>query len=183
VADPRLMELVVGLARKHGMLLPPDFALITRALFQFEGFCRSLDPGFDLVETLQPMVAQLLWREAAGGAAHPEGVQETVAELLRFGRTLPHTLNTVLRKWERNELSTRVEIVGLEGVKAAQGRSALKTGFTVLAAAVVVGLAVVYAGPDPASRVGPFLYTAGGVLAAWILVMVLWSESIKGRRG
>ncbi|HLF16359.1 MAG TPA: AarF/UbiB family protein, partial [Candidatus Thermoplasmatota archaeon] len=45
VADPRLMEMVLNLAKEHGMLLPPDFVLISRALFQFEGFCRTLDPG------------------------------------------------------------------------------------------------------------------------------------------
>ncbi|MFO1532586.1 MAG: ABC1 kinase family protein, partial [Thermoplasmatota archaeon] len=136
VADPVLMELIVGIARTHRMLLPPDFALITRALFQFEGFCRVLDPTFDLVEVLQPFIQQVLWRNVAGATAQSEVVQETVAELLKFGRTLPHALNTVLRKVERNELSARIEVAGLEGVKSAQGRSALKTGFTVLLASL-----------------------------------------------
>jgi ubiquinone biosynthesis protein len=181
VADPRLLEAIVGLARTHRMLLPPDFALITRALFQFEGFCRILDPSYDLVETLQPFIRDLLWKDL-GGAARPPEAQEAVAELLRFARTLPHTLNTVLRKIERNELSTRIEVAGLEGVKSAQGRSALKTGFTVLMAALVVGIAILYASPTPDDRMGRFLFAAGAVLVGWTLVMVLWSEAFKGRR-
>ena len=47
VADPRLMELILGVAKKHRMLLPPDFVLISRALFQFEGFCRELARATD----------------------------------------------------------------------------------------------------------------------------------------
>jgi len=182
VADPRLLDMIVGIARTHRMLLPPDFALITRALFQFEGFCRILDPDYDMVEVLQPFIQQVLWRNLAGPTSQSEAVQETMAELLKFGRTLPHALNSILRKVERNELSTRIEIAGLEGVKSAQGRSALKTGFTVLMAAFVVGLAILYAAPVAEVRVGQFLFAAGAVLVGWTLVMVLWSESFKGRR-
>jgi ubiquinone biosynthesis protein len=182
VADPVLMDLIVGIARAHRMLLPPDFALITRALFQFEGFCRILDPEYDLVEVLQPFIAQVLWRNLAGPHAQGEAVQETVAELLKFGRTLPHALNSVLRKVERNELSTRVEVAGLEGLKASQGRGVLKMSFTVMMAALVIGLGIVFASPVPDDRAGQFLFSAGGLVILWTLVMIFWSEAFKGNR-
>lgn len=182
VADPVLMDLIVGLARAHRMLLPPDFALITRALFQFEGICRSLDPDFELVTVLDPFVAKVAWRNISSPTAQKDAVQETVAELLKFGRTLPHTLNTVLRKIERNELSTRVEVAGLEGIKSAQGRGVLKTGFTILAASLIVGLAIVYASPTPGQRIGQYIFGASAIVVGWILVMVLWSEAFKGNR-
>ncbi|MES2155340.1 MAG: AarF/UbiB family protein [bacterium] len=182
VADPVLMDLIVGLARSHRMLLPPDFALITRALFQFEGICRTLDPDFELVEVLDPFVADVAWKNISSPGAQKEMVQEALTELLKFGRTLPHTLNTVLRKIERNELTTRVEVAGLEGIKSAQGRGILKTGFTIMAAALVLGLALVYSSAAPSARVGQFLFGAGAILVAWILVMVFWSEGFKGNR-
>ena len=182
VADPRLMELILGVAKKHRMLLPPDFVLISRALFQFEGFCRELDPDFELVEVLEPFVAELLWKKISSPGSQKELVEETVGELLRFARSLPHTLNTLVRKVERNELSTRVEVAGLEGLKASQGRGVLKMSFTILMAALVIGLAVVYAAPVPDDRAGQFLFAAAGLVAVWVLVMVLWSEAFKGNR-
>jgi ubiquinone biosynthesis protein len=182
VADPVLMDHIVGLARSHRMLLPPDFALITRALFQFEGFCRQLDPDFDLVTVLEPFVAQVLWRTISSPRQQKELIEETVGELLKFGRTLPHTLNTVLRKIERNEITTRVELAGLEGIKSAQGRGVLKTSFTVMMAAMVIGLGLVYSSAVPSERVGQFLFGATAVFVLWILVMLLWSESFKGNR-
>jgi ubiquinone biosynthesis protein len=180
VADPRLLEMIIGLAKRHRMVLPPDFILISRALFQFEGFCRELDPGFDLVEVLDPLAAELVWRNLSSPKHQKELVEETIGEMLRFGRTLPHTLNTVLRKVERNEITTRVELAGLEGIKSAQGRGVLKMAFTVMMAGLLVGLGFVYTSPQP--RVGPFLFLAGGVIALWTVVMILWSEAWKGNR-
>ncbi|MEK6985166.1 MAG: AarF/UbiB family protein [Candidatus Thermoplasmatota archaeon] len=182
VADPVLMDLIIGIARSHKMLLPPDFALITRALFQFEGFCRQLDPDFDLTAVLAPFVQQLVWRNLADPRAQKELIEETLGELLKFGRTVPHTLNTVLRKIERNELTTRVDLVGLEGIKSAQGRGVLKMAFTVMMASLLIGLGIIYGANVPSARVGQFLFGAGAVMAIWTLVMVLWSESFKGRR-
>lgn len=182
VADPRLMELILGIAKKHRMLLPADFVLISRALFQFEGFCRELDPDFDLVTVLEPFVAELLWKKISSPGSQKELIEETVGELLRFGRSLPHTLNHLIRKIERNEISTRVEVAGLEGLKSAQGRGVLKMAFTVMMAALVIGLGIIYASPAPDDRAGQFLFAAAAVLAVWTLVMILWSEAWKGNR-
>lgn len=182
VADPRLMELILGVAKKHRMLLPPDFVLISRALFQFEGFCRELDPDFDLVEVLEPFVAELLWKKISSPTSQKELIEETVGELLRFARSFPHTLNTLIRKVERNELSTRVEVAGLEGLKASQGRGVLKMSFTVMMAALVIGLGIVYAAPVPDDRAGQFLFSAAGLVILWTLVMIFWSEAFKGNR-
>ena len=182
VADPRLMEMILGVAKRHRMLLPADFVLISRALFQFEGFCRELDPDFDLVEVLEPFVAELLWKKIASPGSQKELIEETLGELLRFGRSLPHTLNTLIRKIERNEISTRVEVAGLEGLKSSQGRGVLKMAFTVMMAALVIGLGIIYASPAPNDRAGQFLFAAGAVLVSWTVVMILWSEAFKGNR-
>lgn len=182
VADPRLMELILGLAKKHRMLLPADFVLINRALFQFEGFCRELDPDFDLVTVLEPFVAELLWKRISSPGSQKELVEETIGELLRFGRSFPHTLNTLIRKIERNEISTRVEVAGLEGLKSSQGRGVLKMSFTVMMAALVIGLGIIYASPAPDDRAGQFLFAAGAVVVTWTVVMILWSEAFKGNR-
>lgn len=182
VADPRIMEMILHLAKQHQMLLPPDFVLISRALFQFEGFCRVLDPEFELVTVLEPFVAELLWKNLSSTKKQKELIEETVGELLRFGRTLPHTLNTLIRKIERNEISTRVEVAGMEGLKSAQGRGVLKTSFTIMMAALVIGFAIVYATPSVEARSVQFLFAAAGVLTIWTLVMVVWSEAFKGHR-
>ncbi len=182
VADPRLMEMIMTMAKRHKMLLPPDFMLISRALFQFDGFCRDLDPDYELVSVLDPLVAELVWKNITNTKKQKEIVEETVGELLRFGRTFPHALNQLVRRVERNELRTTIEVAGLEGIKQASGRNALKMGFTGIMASLIIGLAIVYAGPTPEEHVTPFLFAAAGIVIFWVLSLVLWSETMKGRR-
>ncbi len=182
VADPLIMEMILDLARKHRMLLPPDFMLITRALFQFDGFCRDLDPDYELVTVLEPLVAELVWKNVTSPKKQKELVEETVGEMLKFLRIFPHTLNQLVRRVERNEIRTTIDIAGMEGFKQAQGRGTLKTSFTILMASMIIGLAVVYAGPDPSNRAAPFLFGAGAIAVVWTLVLVVWSEAFKGRR-
>jgi hypothetical protein len=134
------------------------------------------------VAVLEPFVATVLWRNISSPRQQKELIEETVGELLKFGRTLPHTLNTVLRKIERNEITTRVELAGLEGIKSAQGRGVLKTSFTIMMAALVVGLGLVYSSAVPTDRIGQFLFGAAAVMVIWTLVMLLWSEAFKGNR-
>ncbi len=179
VADPRLMEMILNLAKKHRMLLPPDFMLITRALFQFDGFCRELDPDYELVTVLEPLVADLVWKNLTSTKKQKEIVEETLGELLKFGRQFPHTLNQLVRRIERNELRTTIDVAGLEGIKRSQGRSALKVSFTLVVAALIVGLAIVYTGPRPDERALQFLFGAGGIVVLWAFVLLLWSEMMK----
>lgn len=181
VADPRLMEMILGLAKRHRMLLPPDFMLITRALFQFDGFCRELDPDYELVSVLEPVVTEVVWKNLTSSRKRRELVEETVGELLRFGRQFPHTLNRLVRRIERNELRTTIDVAGLEGIKQSQGRSVLKMSFTLVVAALIVGLAVVYTGPEPETRASQFLFGAGGLVVLWAFVLLLWSEMMKDR--
>ncbi len=180
VADPRIMEMILTLAAEHRMLLPPDFMLITRSLFQFDGFCRDLDPDYEIVSILEPFVGQLVWKNMASTKKQKELVEETFGELLKFGRTFPHALNTLVRKVERNELSTRIELAGLEGIKQTYGRGVLKTSFTIMMGALVIGLGFVYGGNQPEAA-GRYLFIAGSIVVAWTLVLILWSESFKGR--
>ncbi len=181
VADPRIMEMILELARQHKMLLPPDFMLITRSLFQFDGFCRDLDPDYEIVSILEPFVGQMIWKNISSPKKQKELVEETFGELLKFARTFPHALNTLVRKVERNELSTRIEVSGLEGWKASQGRTALKMAFTIMMSALLVGLGIVYAGPN-AEMAAQYLFIATVILVSWTLVLILWSEGFKGNR-
>lgn len=182
VADPRIMEMMLELARAHKMMLPPDFMLITRALFQFDGFCRDLDPNYELVSVLEPLVAEMVWKNLTSSKKQKEVVEETVGELLKFARTFPHALNHLVRRIERNEIRTTIEVAGMEEFKRSQGRGILKTSFTVMMAALIIGLAIVYAGPNPDERATSFMFGAGALGVVWTLVMVMWSEAFKGRR-
>ena len=56
----QLINDIMALIRDHGIVLPPDMAMLFKALLTLEGLGRQLDPNFQLVEHLSPFVRQLI---------------------------------------------------------------------------------------------------------------------------
>jgi ubiquinone biosynthesis protein len=73
--EKRVRE-IFGVARRHGIQVPPSTLLLVRALATIEGVARSLDPDIDVVVTALPVLLRSLtprwmrwrsWRRAARG--------------------------------------------------------------------------------------------------------------------
>lgn len=72
-----LTDLLV-MAREHQLALPPDLVLLFKALITADGVLHRLDPAFDIVATLKPMLQQTVLQRYA-----PDAVRQ---RLLAFGR-------------------------------------------------------------------------------------------------
>ncbi|MBI2077382.1 MAG: hypothetical protein HYT80_03285 [Euryarchaeota archaeon] len=153
------------------MVLPPDFMLITRALYQFDGMCKALDPEYELVEALQPYVGDLLRERLLTSEKPVDNLRSVAAEFARMATRLPGHLEKTLYKLEKGELATRVKIEGLQDYKEHQMRVVFILGFTLLAGFTLVGSAIGY-GLGGAGFIRD--YTFLGLLAflAWGLVFV-----------
>lgn len=142
-ADPVLLQMLVDTANAHRMTLPPDFMLITRALYQFDGMCKALDPQYEIVEALQPFVADLL-RDRVLRPEHPmDALRQFTHELARLTR-MPATIDKILYKLEKGDLATKVEIRGLEDYKTHQMRIVFIVCFTLLVGFTLIGSAIGY---------------------------------------
>lgn len=180
-ADPVLLQMIVDVANKHRMTLPPDFMLITRALYQFDGMCKALDPDYEIVETIQPFVADLLRDRFLRPEHALDTLKSAASEFARMATRLPATIEKTLYKLEKGELGTQVEIKGLHDYKVHQMRVVFIVSFTLLVGFTLVGSAIGYGlgGSD-------FIrdYTFLGLLAylAWFLVFVYGSGLFRRRR-
>ena len=170
-ADPVLLQMIIDTANAHRMILPPDFMLITRALYQFDGMCKALDPDYELVEALQPYVGDLM-RERILASENPvDNLRNVAADFARMATRLPAHLEKTLYKLEKGDLATRVKIEGLQDYKEHQMRLVFILGFTLLVGFTLVGSAIGY-GLGGADFIRD--YTFLGLLAflAWGLVFV-----------
>jgi ubiquinone biosynthesis protein len=175
VGDPVVLEMLLNIAAKHDMLLPPDFMLITRALFQFEGLCKKLDPDYELVEVLEPYVLQYLRREAFKVENPREAFVATAYETFETVRTLPPRLNKVLRMVENNELRVKIDIGKLNEQREREEKRNLRTSFTILVAALIVGTGWIMA--SGASHVlVPFLFASVLFLLIWAFFFLYWTD-------
>lgn len=175
VGDPVVLEMILEVANKHGMLLPPDFMLITRALFQFEGLCKKLDPRYELVDVLEPYVFQYLRKEAFNLGDSKEKLVSGALEALEGARHLPARVNKILRMVENNELRVRIDVDRREQRREQEDRRNLRNTFTALVAALILGTAWIMASGNGAILV-PFLFTAVLFLLIWSFFFLYWSD-------
>ena len=175
VGDPVVLEMILDVANQHDMLLPPDFMLITRALFQFEGLCKKLDPQYELVEVLEPYVRGYLRREVLGLQADPEKMVAGALEALGTVRSIPPRLNKVLRMVENNELRVHVDLGRMHERREREERRNLRNAFTALVAALILGVAWIMASGD-ASALVPYLFTSILFLLIWGFLFLYWTD-------
>jgi ubiquinone biosynthesis protein len=176
VGDPVVLEMILTIANKHEMLLPPDFMLITRALFQFEGLCKKLDPDYELVEVLEPYVIRYLRREAFRMGSDPkEALFAFGYETFEAVRTLPPRLNKVLRMIENNEVRVKIDMGRAAEQREREERRNLRTMFTVLTAALILGTGFVMASGNGAVLV-PYLFAAVLFLLIWAFFFLFWAD-------
>jgi ubiquinone biosynthesis protein len=171
VADPVVLEMTLDVANRHGMLLPPDFMLITRALFQFEGLCKKLDPDYELVAVLQPYVITYLRKEAFSTEGAGERVLHAAYEGLDLVRTLPPRLNKILRRIENNEVRLRVDVSKLHERAEREDRRNLRMAFTLLVAALILGTAWIM-GTGNAADLIPYVFTSVLFLLIWAFIIL-----------
>lgn len=174
VGDPVVFEMILQLAARHNMLLPPDFMLITRALFQFEGLCKKLDPGYELVEVLEPYVAGYLRREAFR-VEDKDHFFAAAFETFETIRNIPPRVNKVLRMVENNELRVRIDQGRGSEVADRDERRNLRNTFTALVAAMMLGVAWIMASGNGPALV-PYLFTAVLFLLIWAFLFLYWTD-------
>ncbi|NWK96679.1 ubiquinone biosynthesis protein [Sphingobium lactosutens] len=90
------------LLRKEGLVLPPDLALIFKALITMDGVLGAIQPGFDLSDALQKARGRLVMNRIA--AAHsPEKTVALLLELSRISDEAPRLLRALTRKLEQQD--------------------------------------------------------------------------------
>lgn len=175
IGDPVVFEMILNIASRHRMLLPPDFMLITRALFQFEGLCKKLNPDYELVEVLEPYVLRHVRREAFHVGDPKEALLASAFETFETLRGLPPRLNKVLRMVENNELRVKIDVGRASERAERDEKRHLRTTFTALVAALILGTGWIMAAGNNAALV-PYLFASILFLLIWSFFYLYWSE-------
>lgn len=123
------------LIRKEGLVLPPDLALIFKALITMDGVLGAIRPGFDLSQALQRARGRLVTQRIA--ATHsPEKLAALLLEAARISDDAPRLLRVLTRRLEAEPPQP----------PAGLSDTALLTAAKWLAAAMLISGAMVAAG-------------------------------------
>ncbi|CAI0841226.1 ABC1 kinase family protein [Serratia quinivorans] len=134
-----LTDLLV-MAREHQLALPPDLVLLFKALITADGVLHRLDPNFDIIATLKPMLQQVMLQRYT-----PEAVRRRMlalgGEALDAGEELPQTLRLLMRRLKRGQISADINLKNISQLSQALERAAVTLAIAIVTAAFTLGLA------------------------------------------
>jgi ubiquinone biosynthesis protein len=133
-----LLEMI----RRFGLRLPGSLALLFKALAMTEGLLESIDPGASLNDHLEPIANKLMYGRL-NGEAWVERARESAFDAAELSVELPRRLDRVMGEVERGNVRVWARIEDLEKMVARFEHTVERANLTMLAAACIVGLAIV----------------------------------------
>lgn len=176
-----LLSDLVTILREHGLALPPDLTLVTKAFITLEGMGRQLDPDFDMAASAAPFLESILVAHNAPANLARRG-WKTLNSAIGLLASLPQDLGQLLRAARRGRLQMQIEVTPLKQFGQQVDRAASRLALAIVTAALIVGSAIVMnvgqaQGDLPAVGLAGFLgAVVGGV---WLLVSILRSGRSK----
>ena len=159
-ATAALMEVV----RRHRLRIPRDLALLVKVIAMEEGVAEQLDPDFRIGEALAPYARrQLLAQLSPAGLSRR--LERLGIDLAELAADLPEQLHRVLEAAAGGGFEVHLRAAELEPLMARAERLGNRIAVSVLAAAIIDGLAEL-AAAERASRNGRAGRTRPGRLAA-----------------
>jgi ubiquinone biosynthesis protein len=174
-----------ALLRAHWLLLPADLALLIKAFISLEGMGRELDPGFDMVSEMTPMIEKLISERYLPDAVLERGWR-TVRDLLALAGELPHDLTRQLRAARRGKLSIHIDVAHLQRAAEQIDGAANRLSMSIVVAALIVGSSIVMSVPGNSTLWGPLLLGVlgfvGALIGGLLLLLSIWKSGGANRK-
>ncbi len=134
---------LLHILRRHQLRLPSNLAALIKALVMCEGILQSLDPESSLADYLQPMAGKLVYQGIAGGDNAVERLRDSALDAAQLSIELPRRIDRVLGEIERGNLRVWTRVEDVDVLTKRLEHMVERANATILAAACIVGLAIV----------------------------------------
>jgi ubiquinone biosynthesis protein len=149
IAD--LLTSIFDLLRRYHIQCPSDLVFLIKALVTIQGVGEEVDPDFDLVGHVQPLIRKVVQRQL-GPTALRERFQRSLWGYLELFEGMPQELRTVGAELRRRNFSLRMQHEGLEELQTTVERSAKSISIAVILAAMIMGAALLSQGDSATGR-------------------------------
>ncbi|MGE0444713.1 MAG: AarF/UbiB family protein [Vicinamibacterales bacterium] len=172
---------------QHGVRMPPELALLGKALLNLDEIGRVLDADFDVNASLRRNASSLMRRRMLKSAS-PASLFTSALEVREFAGRLPGRVNRILDALAGSELRLKVEVIDqgsiLDGLQKVANRIALG----LVLAALIVGAAMLMRVETPFTILGypglaMLLFLAAAAGALWMAWTILVGDvrRVRGR--
>lgn len=173
------LETLTHLAIKHGLTIPSELLLMNKTMLILDNIGRRLDPDFNFMSIAEPYASRLA-RRRMSPLRLIEEAKENLMEIKELAQTTPRQLNIFLRKALREELSFKVNPIGMDRLIRDIDRSSNRLAFSVIVAAIIIGSTMlIQSGPEGEAlglpTVGVIGFLIAFILGMWLLVSIIKS--------
>ncbi len=168
-----LSQLAIPLIAKYQARMPPEFALITRAITLIEEVAFSLDEDLDATALFKPMVKELLIKKFS-----PHNLsdlfKENMFELEHMVNKLPQNVNRLISKVENGEIRVKYSEDLMDDIE----RTSNKLVVAIIIAALLLGSSwIIQIDKGPMILDMPLLgflgFAASGILGIALIIYIL----------
>ena len=169
---------LINTSYQRGLRLPAELTLLAKALFNLDTVTRSIDPTFSPIPTIREFGNQIV-ADRAKQDLNPRRLYQLATEGNDLLMALPHRLDLITARMASNEFQTKIEVPQLTlMIEALQ-----KVANRVFSGLVLAGLLVASAMLMQYHRaLGTAGFVFAGVLGAWMVLAILWSDRAKDRK-
>src|SRR5262249_5713703 len=187
-SDVQLKDLKIGallhrlsaILREHSIVLPPDLALLFKAIITLEGFGRHYDPEFHLVERAEPFLNRALSERYQPVEAWRRG-RATLDDFLRLVTSLPGDLGRLVKDAHRGGIRVDLDLKRLDAFGDRMHHAVALATIGVMTASLVIGSSIIWTVARPIIF-GISLAHVGYLIAFVASLWIIFSIGRSGRR-
>ncbi len=172
-----LVSDLIAVVREHELALPPDMTLLTKAFTTLDGMGRELDPDFDMVASVGPLLRRLML-ERYSPARLARNARDNLAAGAGLLNALPKDLGELLTAARQGNLTFGIELRRMDHLMDRFERSIMRVTLGILIAALIMGSSIVMTVVEGDLPVGLAIFAMAGFLGAvagglWLLWSIL----------
>lgn len=175
----KIVVQLLNVAGEHGLVLPFELILFSKALLQVENTVRNLSPRLDVRDLVRGYAARLLMERTADQASLSK-IARSALDSVELASELPRRLNRITELISNNALRVSVDAIDERELLAGVHKIANRITAGLVTSALIVGASLLMridAGPKLLGF--PLLATVFFIIAAFIGLYLVWLALIK----
>ena len=171
-STPDLME-------KYKIELPKDFILLGKVLSFLEELGRGLDPNFNTIEVVKPLISKLL-AERLNPLNLLNYKTQYLFELQHIGKDLPRTISQTLLKAKKGQIGIDLTLNSLDEFSSKLDKMVDRISVAIIIASLVLGSALILQSgrgiPSPGfgfSTIGTIVFLLASLLAIILIIIIV----------
>lgn len=172
---------VFNLISKHRIRIPLDIYLLTKALTTLEGTVRKIDPEFNPLVHIEPLLKEKIHKEKSP----INFIQSLYNSICDYGvvlSELPDDIRDLIRQFKQQKLQIQFEHKGLEPMLHTHDQISNRISFAIITAAMMIGSSLILHSNIPPKLYDiPLIGLFGFLVSMLMSLFLLWAIIRHGR--